>query len=177
MLQITWRAAAITTGLIAWNIRRFLARQLPSHVRHFCSQCAHWLASTSLNFIWSYFIFLCALKQCSNIPLLLLHTTIPSKNIQYTLYQSYVNGQWKKNIRPPEQSTEEQSLKRNICCNYVRCYMYSNLVSGCLKPSQPQRIISGPKETFVKRYRTKKAEIRPEEQNEKAESCQKNLWN
>ena len=47
-------------------------------------------------FILSYFIFSCALKQCSNIPLLLLHTTIPStlsKNIQYTLYQSYVNGQ------------------------------------------------------------------------------------
>ena len=33
---------------------------------------------------------------------------------------------------------------------------------------------------FVKRYiteRTNKAEIRPEEQSEKAESCRENLWN
>ena len=52
--------------------------------------------------------------------------------------------------------------------------------SWCFKPSQPQRIISGMKETFIKRYivkRTNKAEIRPEEQNEKAESCWENLWN
>ena len=27
-----------------------------------------------------------------------------------------------------------------------------NLVSWCFKPSQPQRIISGLKETFIKRY-------------------------
>ena len=36
------------------------------------------------------------------------------------------------------------------------------------------------KETFIKRYvveRTSKAEIRSEEQGEKAESCQENLWN
>ena len=41
------------------------------------------------------------------------------------------------------------------------------LVSWSFKPSQLQRIISGQKETFIKRYifeRTKKAEIRPEEQ-------------
>ena len=40
--------------------------------------------------------------------------------------------------------------------------------------------MSGLKETFKKRCiveRTNKAEIRPEEQNEKAESCQKNLRN
>ena len=52
------------------------------------------------------------------------------------------------------------------------------LVSWRFDPSQPQRIISGLKETFVKRYifeRTKKAEIRPEEQSEKAESCWENL--
>ena len=36
------------------------------------------------------------------------------------------------------------------------------------------------KETFKKRYiveRTNKAEIRPKEQSEKAESCRENLWN
>ena len=37
------------------------------------------------------------------------------------------------------------------------------------------------RETFTKRYniveRTNKAEIRPGEQSEKAESCQENLWN
>ena len=40
-------------------------------------------------------------------------------------------------------------------------------------------IISGLKETFIKRYkvkRTSKAEIRPEEQSEKTESCRDNLW-
>ena len=54
------------------------------------------------------------------------------------------------------------------------------LVSWSFKPSQPQRIISGLKETSRKRYiaeRTSKAEIRPVEQREKAESCRENLWN
>ena len=48
------------------------------------------------------------------------------------------------------------------------------------KPSQPQRIISGLRETFIKRYiveRTNKTEMRPEEQSEKAESRWENLWN
>ena len=56
----------------------------------------------------------------------------------------------------------------------------SQLISWRFKPSQPQRIISGLKETFIKRYiaeRINKAEIRPEEQSEKAESCRENLWN
>ena len=57
----------------------------------------------------------------------------------------------------------------------------NQLAGWCFKPSQPQRIISGPKETFVKRYyiveRTSKTEIRPEEQSEKAESCQEKLRN
>ena len=54
------------------------------------------------------------------------------------------------------------------------------LVSWCFKPSQPQRIKSGLKQTFIKRYiveRTNKAEIRPEEQSEKAESNLESLWN
>ena len=52
------------------------------------------------------------------------------------------------------------------------------LVSLCFKPSQPQRIIPGLKETFIKRYiveRTNKAKRSPEEQSEKAESGLKNL--
>ena len=56
----------------------------------------------------------------------------------------------------------------------------SLLVSWCFKPSQPQRIISGLRETFIKRClveRTNKAELRPEEQSETAESCRENLWN
>ena len=47
--------------------------------------------------------------------------------------------------------------------------LVSCLVSWCFKPGQPQRIILGLKETFIKRYiveRTKKAEIRPKEQPE-----------
>ena len=51
-------------------------------------------------------------------------------------------------------------------------------VSWCFKPSQTQRIISGLRETFIKRFiveRTNKAEIKPEEQSEKAYNCRENL--
>ena len=54
----------------------------------------------------------------------------------------------------------------------------NNLVSWFFKPSQPQRIISGLMETVIKRYtveRTNEAEIRPEEQSERVESCRENL--
>ena len=54
------------------------------------------------------------------------------------------------------------------------------LVNWCFEPSQPLGITSELKETFVKRStveRTNKAEIRPEEQSEKAKSCRENLWN
>ena len=54
------------------------------------------------------------------------------------------------------------------------------LISWCFKPSQPQRIISGLKETFIKTYmveRTDQAEIRPEEQSEEAKICRVNSWN
>ena len=40
-------------------------------------------------------------------------------------------------------------------------------------------MISGMRETFIKRYRverTNKAEVEPEEQSEKAESCRENSW-
>ena len=64
------------------------------------------------------------------------------------------------------QNTREQSVSQSV--------------SWCFKPSQPQRFISGLRETFLKRYiveRTNKAELRPEERSEKAESRQENLWN
>ena len=54
------------------------------------------------------------------------------------------------------------------------------LVNWCFEPSQPLGIISGLKETFIERYivqRTNKAELRPQEQSEKTESWQENLWN
>ena len=54
------------------------------------------------------------------------------------------------------------------------------LVNWCFELSQPLGIISGLKETFIKRHiveRTNKAEIRPEEQSEKTERCRENLWN
>ena len=54
------------------------------------------------------------------------------------------------------------------------------LVILCFEPNQPPGIIPGLKETFIKRHlaeRTSKAEIRPEEQSQRTESCQKNLWN
>ena len=55
----------------------------------------------------------------------------------------------------------------------------SKLVNRYFEPSQPQRLISGLKEIFIKRYiveRTNKVEIRPGEQSEKAKSCWENLW-
>ena len=54
------------------------------------------------------------------------------------------------------------------------------LVNWCFEPSQPLGITLGLKETFIKRYiveRTSKTEIRSEEQNERLEKCQENLWN
>ena len=54
------------------------------------------------------------------------------------------------------------------------------MLSWCFKQSQPKRITSGLRETFIKRYiveRTNEANIRPEEQSEKAERCRENLWN
>ena len=56
----------------------------------------------------------------------------------------------------------------------------SRLVRCCFKPSQPQRMASGLRETFVRRYiveRTNKEKIRLEKQSEKAESCWESLWN
>ena len=58
--------------------------------------------------------------------------------------------------------------------------MRQQLVNWCFEPSQPLGITSGLKETFINRYivkRTNKAEMRPEEQSEKTESCRENLWN
>ena len=50
-------------------------------------------------------------------------------------------------------------------------------VIWCFEPCQPLGILLGLKETFRKRYlveRTNKAEIRPEEESEKTESCRGN---
>ena len=54
------------------------------------------------------------------------------------------------------------------------------MVNLCFEPSQPLGIISGLKETFIKRHiaeRTNKAELRSQEQSEKKESCRENLSN
>ena len=55
-----------------------------------------------------------------------------------------------------------------------------NFAVWCFEPSQPLWIISGLKETLLKKHvvdRTSKAEIRPKKQSEKRESCRENLWN
>ena len=52
------------------------------------------------------------------------------------------------------------------------------VVSWCFKPSQPQRIMSGLRETFKKRYlveKTSRGEY--DQKSEKAERCRENLWN
>ena len=51
---------------------------------------------------------------------------------------------------------------------------------GALSPVNHKGLYQGLKENFTERYiveRTKKAEIRPEEQSVKLESCWENLWN
>ena len=56
----------------------------------------------------------------------------------------------------------------------IREPKFQQLVNWCFEPTQPQGIISGLKETFLKRHiveRTDKVETRPEEQSEKMESC------
>ena len=53
-------------------------------------------------------------------------------------------------------------------------------LAGFFEPREPTGIISGLKETFIKRYiveRTSTVGIRPEEQSEKTECCWENLWN
>ena len=67
-----------------------------------------------------------------------------------------------------------------VCKMCGSCLFQSYLVNWCFEHSQPLGIISGLKETFIKRHiveRTNKAEIRPEEQSEKTDSYQENLWN
>ena len=76
--------------------------------------------------------------------------------------------------------TEVYSLKDQVGRLRPGELSQPKVVIWCFKPSQPQRIISGLKETFAKRYiveRTNKAEGRLEEQSEKVESCRQNLWN
>ena len=67
----------------------------------------------------------------------------------------------------------KQNLKIYICSLKQRAKTVSELVSWCFKPSQPQRIISRLRETFIKRY----IELKPEEQSEKAECSRENLRN
>ena len=59
----------------------------------------------------------------------------------------------------------------------LRCVSY---LVRALSPFNHKGLHQALKETFIKRYiveRTSKAEIRPEGQSEKAESCRGNLWN
>ena len=56
----------------------------------------------------------------------------------------------------------------------------AELVDWCFEPSQPLGIISGLKETSIKRYaveRSNMAEIRPEELSKKMGSCWETSWN
>ena len=84
-------------------------------------------------------------------------------------------------MTPPhdEQDTVENLLV-SIHGSVTHLREFSYLVIGCFEPSQSQRIVSGFKETFIKRdtvERTSKAEIRPGKQSEKMENCRENLWN
>ena len=68
----------------------------------------------------------------------------------------------------------------SVCTMQEVSYLVGYLVCWCFTPSQPQRIISGLRETFIKKCiveRTSKADLGPKEQIENAESCRENLWN
>ena len=59
------------------------------------------------------------------------------------------------------------------------CVQCRSLLNWYFEPSDLLGIISGLKETFIKRYtvkRTNKAEIRQEEQSEIPERCRENIW-
>ena len=67
-----------------------------------------------------------------------------------------------------------------ICGDPTTLAVKGLMMMMMIKPSQPQRITPGPRETFIIRYiveRANKAELRPEEQSEMAESHRENLWN
>ena len=95
-----------------------------------------------------------------------------------TIYPSALTGtanpRWQltiSTIYPPTltRATNRHDQRQNVEVSY--------LVNWCFEPSQHLRIISGLKETFIKRHvveRTNKAEIRPEEQSEKTESSREN---
>ena len=70
--------------------------------------------------------------------------------------------------------------KKNTLKGSERHCQQNLSVSWCFMPSQPQRVLPGLRETFIKKYvaaMTSEAEIRPEGQSEKAESCRENLGN
>ena len=78
---------------------------------------------------------------------------------------------------------ERESVCVCVCACVRACErerVRARALIGVFKTSQPQGIILGMKETFIKRYvveRTSKADIRPEEESQKTESCRENLWN
>ena len=119
---------------------------------------------------------------------------MPLSGLAKTILQGTVKGgrrrgrqrkRWEDNIREwtglefakSQRAVENRGKLEKTGCEII-CGA-PTLVSWCFKPNQPQRITSGLRETFIKRYiveRTNKAETRPEEQSEKAESCRENLW-
>ena len=71
-------------------------------------------------------------------------------------------------------------MKRLTRTRYSTTSVLQKLVSWRFEPDQPLGMISGLKETSIKRYtaeRTYETEIRPEEQSEKTASCWDNLRN
>ena len=92
-----------------------------------------------------------------------------------------LGGHWKlKHVSKWFHSHSFAYLFASVQSEHSRQAAHRELVSWCFKSSQPQRIISGLRETFIKRYmieRTNKAEIRPVEQSEKAASCWEDLRN
>ena len=125
-----------------------------------------------------------------------------SSGLAKTILQGTVKGgrrqgrqrkRWEDNIREwtclefgkSQRAVENRKKMEKTGCKIICGAPTALVVKGLMmmmmiKSSQPQRITPGPRETFIIRYiveRANKAELRPEEQSEMAESHRENLWN
>ena len=111
--------------------------------------------------------------------LLLLHTFFPPLDTSLYLHSSITARAVSLKLLRPRYTTLYAFFLLATALLH-KCTQVSVFVNWCFEPSQPLGIISGMKETFIKRCtveRTNKAEIRPEEQSQKTESCREKWWN
>ena len=94
--------------------------------------------------------------------------------------EKHNNRKWYKTQNKTNKKKKKKKKETLFSSQHTSQYEMEQLVSQLvLKPNQLQRITSGLRETFIKKYileRTRKVDITPEKQSEKAGSCRENLW-